>query len=234
MKLTTEQIAELYDFTRKHFVEHYDLQTELVDHLANGIEQQWSQNPKLSFDEALNKEFKKFGIFGFSDIVEKRTRTLEKKYWKFLWGTFKTFFGIPKIIATICLIFVVFQILILSNKFEYFLLIFILPLVHFTIQGYRNQKTYKKKIKKEGRKWLLEELIFSYGSGLLSLNLFVQILINGRYTFFGEESVKTEYLLLMAVFISLFMILSYIIIFHIPKKAEEYLENHYPEYKYSS
>src|SRR5690606_33137074 len=184
MKLNSEQINQLYSFTKKHFVEHYDLQTELVDHLANGIEQQCLQNPSLSFDEALNKEFKKFGIFGFSDIVEKRTRTLEKKYLKFLWKTFKTFFGIRKIIATICLIFVVFQILILSNRFEYFLLIFILPLVYFVRQGYRNQKAYNKKIKKEGRKWLLEELIFSYGTGLLSLNLFIQILINGRYTFF--------------------------------------------------
>ena len=232
MKLNSEQINQLYSFTKKHFVEHYDLQTELVDHLANGIEQQWSQNPNLSFDEALSVEFKKFGIFGFSDIVEKRTRTLEKKYWKFLWKTFKTFFGIPKIIATICLIFTVFQILILSNRFEYFLLIFILPLVYFIRQGYRNQKSYNKKTKIEGRKWLLEELIFSYGSGVLSLNLFVQILINGRHTF-GDEVIKTEYLFLMSVLISLFMILSYIIIFHIPKKAEEYLKDHYPEYKFS-
>jgi hypothetical protein len=232
MKLNSQQIDQLYAFTKQHFVEHYDLQTELVDHLANGIEQQWSQNPNISFDEALSKEFKKFGIFGFSDIVEKRTRTLEKKYWKFLWKTFKTFFGIPKIIATICLIFTVFQILILSNRFEYFLLIFILPLVYFIRQGYRNQKIYNKKTKIEGRKWLLEELIFSYGSGVLSLNLFVQILLNGRHTF-GDEVIKTEYLFFMAILISLFMILSYIIIFHIPKRAEEYLKDHYPEYKFS-
>ena len=40
MKLNQGLILELYAFTRKHFVEHFDLQTELVDHLANGIEQQ--------------------------------------------------------------------------------------------------------------------------------------------------------------------------------------------------
>jgi hypothetical protein len=33
-----------------------------VDHLANAIETQWQENPKLSFNEALNKEFKKFGV----------------------------------------------------------------------------------------------------------------------------------------------------------------------------
>lgn len=40
MKLSTEQIDYLYQFTRNHYVEYYDLQTELVDHLANAIEAQ--------------------------------------------------------------------------------------------------------------------------------------------------------------------------------------------------
>ena len=41
MKLTKEQIQQLYKFTRQHYVEYYDVQTELVDHLANDIEQIW-------------------------------------------------------------------------------------------------------------------------------------------------------------------------------------------------
>ena len=41
MKLSAEQIERLYQFTRQHYVEYYDLQTELVDHLANAIEEQW-------------------------------------------------------------------------------------------------------------------------------------------------------------------------------------------------
>ncbi len=69
MKLSKEQIQKLYTFTHQHYVEYYDLQTELVDHLANAIEEQWQENPKLSFDEALQIEFKKFGVFGFMDVV---------------------------------------------------------------------------------------------------------------------------------------------------------------------
>ena len=64
LKLTSEQIERLYLFTRQHYVEWYDLQTELVDHMANAIEAQWQEHPKLSFEEALQKEFKKFGVFG--------------------------------------------------------------------------------------------------------------------------------------------------------------------------
>lgn len=58
MKLSLEQIERLYQFTRQHYVEYYDLQTELVDHLANAIESQWLENPKLSFEQALQVEFK--------------------------------------------------------------------------------------------------------------------------------------------------------------------------------
>jgi hypothetical protein len=37
MQLTTSQIDN-YSLLRQHFVEYYDLQSELVDHLANSIE----------------------------------------------------------------------------------------------------------------------------------------------------------------------------------------------------
>ncbi len=52
MKLTAAQINRLYEFTRQHYVEWYDLQTKLVDHLANAIEQQWIENPQHSFEKA--------------------------------------------------------------------------------------------------------------------------------------------------------------------------------------
>lgn len=53
MKIKSIQIERLYQFTRQHYVEWYDLQTELVDHLANAIEQQWQENPNISFEDAL-------------------------------------------------------------------------------------------------------------------------------------------------------------------------------------
>lgn len=65
VELTENQIQQLYKFTEQHYVEWYDVQTELVDHLANGIEHQIGLNPELSFESALNNEFKKFGVLGF-------------------------------------------------------------------------------------------------------------------------------------------------------------------------
>ena len=75
MDLKEEQIEKLYQFTRAHYVEWYDLQTELVDHLAGDIEHILAKDPELSFEEALHSSFKKFGVFGFSDIVEKKNKT---------------------------------------------------------------------------------------------------------------------------------------------------------------
>src|SRR5690606_27786205 len=113
MKLNKEQIEHLFVFTRQHYVEYHDLQTELVDHLANGIEQQWQTNPNISFDEALNNEFKKFGIFGFQDVIEKRSYALGKKYMKIIWTHFKAFFKVPRIILTLFFIFITYQLLVI-------------------------------------------------------------------------------------------------------------------------
>ena len=70
MKISENHIEQLYKFTREHFVYHYDVQTELVDHLANDIEQICEEQPQLTFEQAREVSFKKFGVFGFMDVVE--------------------------------------------------------------------------------------------------------------------------------------------------------------------
>ena len=74
MKLTETNIEDLYKFTRQHYVYFYDVQTELVDHLANDIENIWIEKPNLSFEQARDTSFKKFGIFGFMDVIESRQK----------------------------------------------------------------------------------------------------------------------------------------------------------------
>ena len=99
MKLTASQIDNLFKFTRKHYVYHYDVQSELVDHLANDIESIWQETPNLSFEQARDKSFKKFGVFGFMDVYGARQGALQKKYMKILWQHAKAWFKLPKIIA---------------------------------------------------------------------------------------------------------------------------------------
>jgi hypothetical protein len=231
MKLNPSQIDHLYTFTRQHYVEYYDLQTELVDHLANAIEIEWQENPKLTFEEILHKEFKKFGVFGFMEVVEQRQKALGKKYNRLVWKHFKAFFTLPKALLTCGLMFFVFHFI----KMFYFNGIFsliILILIAFLIPFYIIQSRKIKKRKEEGKKiWLLEQLIFQLGnfSWLISLPFnFVNI-------FFKSEQMTNDYALLGISFLIVsFYIVSYIITQIIPSKAEEYLKQTYPEYEFEN
>lgn len=233
-KLSQDQIQRLYVFTRQHYVEHYDLQTELVDHLANGIEVQLQEDPHLSFDQALQNEFKKFGIFGFSDIVEKRSWVLEKKYWKFIWKTILSFFGIPKIIISLSIIYIVYQILLFgtTTEYTYLSLLVLIPFVVLAVKAFKNAKIYARKLKSNHKRWMLEEKIFGYGSGLVLINLLTQLMLNGRYLLF-VKNLPQIYILLIAFSVTVIYLLGYIMIYFLPERAEQFLSQQYPEYRLS-
>ena len=108
-KLTQQQIDQLFTFTKKHLVEHYDIQVELVDHLANAIEAEWQVNPNASFTVALEKEYKSFGLFGFSGLVEQKQVALQNHYWDVIKKEIRSFFSIPKIVLTLALFYVLFR-----------------------------------------------------------------------------------------------------------------------------
>ena len=65
MQLSSKEIDLLFEFTKKKLVHWYDLQVELVDHLAARIEEEMQADQKLSFEQALEKVYKGFGLFGF-------------------------------------------------------------------------------------------------------------------------------------------------------------------------
>ncbi|MBP2283654.1 hypothetical protein H4V97_001972 [Flavobacterium sp. CG_23.5] len=231
MKLTTSQIDQLFTFTRQHFVEWYDLQSELVDHLANAIETEWQENPKLTFDEALNKEFKKFGVFGFMDVVEKRQAVLGKKYNGLVWQHFKDFFGIPKIVLTIAMTLVLYSILKISRYNEWSFIGFYLILIGFTFyEIFKNNKIKKRKKQTKEKRWLFEEIINQYrsfsGVIIFPFNFFVSI-FNHSEKYLGNDI----WTLGLSFFLVVLGLLIFIIFKIIPSKAEDYLQTTYPEYK---
>ena len=227
MKLTSQQIDRLYQFTRQHYVEWYDLQTELVDHLANAIEQQWQENPKISFEDALQVEFKKFGIFGFMDVVEKRQLALNKRYNKIVWQHFKAFFSIPKIVITLFSFFLMFFVFRnYANSENLILILFFGILTLFWISLFLQSRKNKKQYQKTGKKWLLKEIIFGHSSFAGLSYLPVQILINTDFT---DNIGILKATLFSLLFVSM-ALCEYIILVIIPSKAEDYLKETYPEY----
>ena len=223
-KVTPAQIEALYAFTRQHFVAYYDLQTEFTDHLANAIETRWEQNPNLAFDEALQLEFKKFGIFGFSDIVEQRQRALGKRYRKLMWGYFKHFIKLPRIVLTIAAMFIVYKIVTLQPLL-YIAFIIALYIASFIKLRILN-KQYKQKLAQTGKRWLLEDLIFRGGSAGSLAGVIVQ-----SFQLPLQHSAMPAWIVaLLSIFLVLGALYSYVILIIIPAKAEAHLAAAYPEY----
>ena len=226
MKLTSEQIDRLYQFTRQHYVEWYDLQTELVDHLANSIEAQWKENPKISFEDALQIEFKKFGVFGFMDVVEQRQLALNKKYNSIIWKHFKAFFTIPKIIITACIICVTFFFLkSLLFKADVVLIIFGIIVLSFYFSIIYFSRKNKKASQLTNKKWLFKEIILGRSSLVGMTYLPIQIIIH------SEKVMGNPYgIFIISFFIVAMALIEYIILIEVPRKAEDYLKETYPEY----
>jgi len=222
-KVTPAQIEQLYTFTVQHFVQYYDLQTELTDHLANAIEAQWEQNPALEFEEALQYEFKKFGVYGFSDVVKQRQKALGKKYSKLIWGYFKQFFTFPRILLTACMLLLTYKLF----EYEKLLYVALIVILAFTIikkiTDYK--RTYNKKVKDTGKRWLLEEIIFK-GGGIAGL---IGIPAQCIHFVIRDNTGEVTLWVLSVVFV-LSALASYVVLFIVPAKAEEHLAAVYPEY----
>ena len=230
MKLTPEQIERLYQFTRQHYVEYYDLQTELVDHLANSIENQWQENPKISFEEALQKEFKKFGVFGFMDVVEKRQAALNRKYNGIIWKHFKAFFTIPKVILTTTLVGLTYFLLNISlYKADIVLIAFVIIILSFSFFIIYFANKNKKANATTHKKWLLKEIILGRSSIVGMIYLPIQIILRSDKLMEHAIGVFGISFLLVSM-----LLIEYIMVIEIPKKAEAYLKETYPEYEFAN
>lgn len=231
MKLNESQIENLYKFTRKHYVYHYDVQSELVDHLANDIEQICEENPRITFENAREKSFKKFGVFGFMDVIQAKQKQMNKRYWKILWRFIKGWFTLPKIIMT-SLIFLGFFFALQIPYSEYiFLGTLLILIVSEMIILYKNRKLEKKKEKANEKIFLLEAMMSTTKNGFTVIT-FVNLFNIINLTKFNFSEMETYWLVLISFTLTLLCILFYVSNYVIPEKAEELLQETYPEYKF--
>ena len=232
MKLTQEHIEKLYAFTKKHYVEYYDLQTELVDHLSNGIEAQWQENKNISFDEALRLEFKKFGIFGFTDLVAERQAKMSKRYNKLILSILKTYFTLPRVISTLLLFLIILLVIqYISCKFYVVLGLVMVPLSMLFYKTMKHRIQHKKRRKRGEKIWMFEEIISSYGQSIFVFQLIIQ------FPSFLRNPEKMNNLLttvsgsiIVAAIIVVFLLMMYIMLYVIPSEAKKYIIKAHPEY----
>src|SRR5690625_3246089 len=218
-KVNQQEIERLYQFTRQHYVEYYDLQTELVDHLATGIEENWKENPELDFEKNLQKEFSKFGVFGFMETIESHQKVMNKKYWKILWReSFQSLIK-PRTFLSFILIFGLCYSLSLNEiGFEILRIgFFILAIVGIIFMFKQNKKMNNKK--KENQKiYLLEAMITqSQSNGIILFLPFQIMLIN------HSDNLGNLQAILISLIISLTFLLFYITNNILPSKKDDIL-----------
>jgi hypothetical protein len=98
LKLSPSQITTLKKLISYKGYPEIDLQYEILDHVACKVEVLLEKNPSLSLDDAFRKVHGEFGIFGFLGLAESYTNSIERRYRRFFWEEFKTFFTSYRII----------------------------------------------------------------------------------------------------------------------------------------
>ncbi|MCB4807327.1 hypothetical protein LG651_03620 [Tamlana sp. 62-3] len=229
MKITEQQIQELYTFTAKHYVEFYDVQTELVDHLANGIEAQWEENPEVKFEDALRIEFKKFGIYGFSDVVEQKYNALSKHYRKQVYKYTKQYFKLPKIILTLFSFWALFKLLTVVENKNYIVIPLFVFLFVYQMWYLIFERKKRKKIKQlTGKDWLFQRITFELGGLVHCINfmLYVPDLLN----FNNPWSLR--YQIIFSIGTVLYILILYVGVNIVTPKLRVQAQKQFPQFKF--
>jgi len=128
-KLTSEQIDNLFELCDYYHISYYDIQIELVDHMASAIETLWATNPELPFEEAAFMVGEQLGgKSGFISFRETKAKELRRKYSRMQWKYIEEFFQLPKIILTLVMTFILYFIFQHSN--DYMMIISIIQFMY--------------------------------------------------------------------------------------------------------
>lgn len=93
MQLSQQQLEEIKQFVLSKGFVYLDVQMEIIDHVASALEERMEADSKLDFSKALQETYNSFGALGFSTIADAVANGLHKKYNRFFWKTFQSFFG---------------------------------------------------------------------------------------------------------------------------------------------
>jgi hypothetical protein len=229
-KLTSEEINQLFDFCQKRNVKEYEIQAELVDHLASSIETQLEQNASLSFFEALNTAVNDFGTNGFKEIVKIKRRMFRHKYNLLFLRYLVTFFQLPRVILTLALILSLYSVFCYFDESQailksigsiaIFLNILYMAIIHPPYQ-------------KEVRRSFIIIYYFNrlrISTGLILSGLFFIATHYGEY--FPIQSATWLDLLISFLIVFIFIV-TYILMIYMPKLLNQHFKEQFPNILYS-
>lgn len=214
MKLSPSQIDTLKKLISYKGYPEIDLQYEILDHVACKVEVLLEEKPDMSLDDAFRKVHSEFGIFGFSDLAESYTRSIERRYRRFFGEEFVEFFTSYRIIYPAGIGFILYWLSINSKLFGEQLSLPIWGGIFFLI-GLLGIFVHYRKISKKLKNYVAFKSslnAFVILNTLLQFNIYgLRYLENPNYSLaFTFQSFAT-YIMLTIVF------LSFISVFLIPR-----------------
>ena len=230
--LHEKHIDHLYEFTRKHFVYWHDLQTELVDHLASGIEELSAENPERSFEELLQMQFAKFGVHGFEDVISNRRKALTRVYSRMVLKRIGRYFQWPVILKSITFIIMLYYALTWFQE-DWFVYSILTGIAVMAIVGFVRISIRKNKIEYyRNKKWLLQDIIMEAGGSAVLFIFPIQI-VNFLFDDMISYLDHFGFRLGLAVFLVLYVKALQIVCWVLPGQIDEILAERYSDYKYA-
>lgn len=227
-KLTTEQIEELHEFCYFQSIFHYDVQVELVDHLASAIEDLWETNPALPFQDALYRISAQFGNHaGFVIIRQEKEKALRKKYRRLLWQFVADYYKFPKIMVTLSLFLGIYTALRFTENDQWIAGSLLIMFITFSLFYFLFYFPKYVRIKvPEKHSFLLNEIT---QKGVVSQTMMFS---GGFISMVSHASnFTTTGSLVFSALVSLYLVLLYGDCFFIPKKIHEHFKEQFPQFQ---
>jgi ABC-type multidrug transport system fused ATPase/permease subunit len=167
MTLSQTEKLRLLEFTKDHYVDFYDVRLLIAKDLEDDILQQMKEDKTLSFEEALQNAFEKYGVIGFSDVSEDYMKKINTYFYKkVILKVVKDEVSKPKFwfLATACFLIIYYAIMSLdSMPFVLaggFIVLIILGLIFYFRKLHKNSK----ELKKRDHYYYLDQLLVSNNS----------------------------------------------------------------------
>jgi hypothetical protein len=221
MKLSPDQISTLKKLISYKGYPEIDLQYEILDHVACKVEVLLEEKPTLSLDDAFRKVHSEFGIFGFSDLAESYTKSIERRYRRFFWEELIGFFKSYRIIYPAVMGFILYWLSVNTRPFGYELTLpiwavafFFVGLVYIIVSYYKVNKRLKNYV-----------AFKSMNNFLYILNIFMQVNFYGL-RFFENPDYVIDFTF-KGVFMGiglLLIVMSFFSIFLLPRVLDRSIE----------
>ncbi len=226
-QLTQKQTDELFAFCEECKVKYYDVQIELVDHLASSIEEQWMRHPNRNFNDAMGISLKDFN-HGFKHICKEKERALHKKYQIIHWNYIRKSFSWPKTIRTIAFVILLFTAFrLLQNNLLVIVpmtALFLAAIVYYYVYYFPKNIRIKTESQK---KFLLIKYIRLHHFTILAI-AFLPIHLFNLTKFQVPNNIWIE--LTTAFLIVVFLIGAYSHLFYLPKKMNQHFLNQFSQF----